>query len=143
MVENSGPEIKNAGKTVMTLGMILSLFAGFVIMAIPNWGFVVGIVYMIAGCFGAWLIGLILKGFGEIVDNSYHMRLAQEGKKAPDQKTPDAGPAPAARSAAPQPEVQTEPVRKPARRERLCPGCGMPGLSADTFCYICGTRLEP
>jgi hypothetical protein len=80
MINNSGPGIQKAAGIITAVGVILSVVMGIAVIAVAEymWILFLGIFIMPVGMFGAWFTGKCIKGFGEIVDNVYHLRFPQE-----------------------------------------------------------------
>ena len=148
MYNNCGAKIKGIVSVIAGLGMAASIIGGLIIMVatIDVGGIIAGPLIAIVGCLGAWLGGLMLAAFGELVENTYEIRkMLQSGK----------GVAPAAKQSSvpyveavlqeqkapkPEPEVKTAPVYPEVNAEKVCINCGAVN-KAGKFSYKCGHKL--
>ncbi len=65
MFENIGKKIKSLAKIVFVIEAAFLGFVGLVLMLDGNGE---GFLVLVAGVLGAWISGLFLYGFGEIID---------------------------------------------------------------------------
>lgn len=71
MYDNAGSKVKGLAYTITTLLMIVAVLAGMVAMIDSVFG---GLLVMVIGCIAAWLSGLTMAAFGELVENTYYIR---------------------------------------------------------------------
>ncbi len=114
MFENAGKMIKGAAKVATVLGIILSVLG-----AVSSGG--LWIVVLIVGCLSAWLGGLMIYGFGELVEST--RRIAD--RIAPEE---------AAEEAAVRDETD-RPILPPGW---TCPHCGTRNKIGEHRCSQCG-----
>lgn len=71
MYKNVGRSIKDVVKVVVGIEMVIFIILGFVLMITlsDGLGLILGAIVAGAGCFVAWLSGLILYAYGDIADN--------------------------------------------------------------------------
>ncbi len=162
MYKNSGAKVKGLATTITTLLMVGSVLLGLVIMILTE-GFVAGLIVAAFGCFTAWLSGLMLAAFGEMVENTYYLRkVIIEKFGSPDMKENETeknersdnevsddevrdvmrrlgvGVGDAMRIAEEEKRAKTE---RPVNGGAFCPNCGTPRKNDGAFCGYCGTRL--
>lgn len=86
MYKNAGAKVKGLATFVVVLMMIVCVIAGFGVMVSGRRGSgtLPGLLIIVGGCFAAWLSGLMLAAFGELVENSYYIRkMLAEGASVP------------------------------------------------------------
>lgn len=156
MYKNAGAKVKGLATTIAIIMMVIFGFAGLITM-FEN--FFVGLVTILVGCLSAWLIGLMLAAFGELVENTYYIRKQLTEGNPPVNAAP-ARPvyaeAPVYAEPVPQPRKETpadttfyapannsfvNPNPNPASAPATCPNCGSPRKGNSAFCGFCGTRL--
>ncbi len=157
MYNNAGGKIKGLATVIVAIGMIASVILGIVAMF---GNFFAGLLTAAIGCLSAWLSGLMMAAFGELVENSYKiLQILSNGKAIDEPKAPEA-PAYAKVSVSPadisdvmqrdgvgygeammtaKREKMAAPV--PAAKPDVCPGCGAPRKGNGAFCGFCGTKL--
>ena len=80
MFENVGGKIQTAAKVVFWILCIIDVGAGIAIAAILLDEFIaIGIALAVLGPLGAWLISLLVYGFGEIVEEAEKKRNGEMG----------------------------------------------------------------
>lgn len=171
MYKNSGAKVKGLATFFAVLGMIGSVIMAVVIMASNETeeGIILGVVVALVGCLFAWLSGLLLAAFGELVQNTYEilqlLKGMKSGKAGP--LTPaEAGTKVTAeeidnvmkRNNAPYVEaviqakkeksatVASAPVKevsaeKTAPAEKVCSRCATRNKPDSVFCFNCGSKL--
>lgn len=166
MYKNSGAKVKGLATTLTTLMMIGCIIAGVVVMAsgYRGSGTIPGLLIIVVGCIVAWLSGLMMAAFGELVENTYHIRkmleeksgnVAQAEKPAEKPVYADASVTPAEinavmqRDGVPYGEAVVVAKKEKAAGPKVtntdtsvCPNCGSPRKGNSTFCGYCGTRLQ-
>lgn len=75
MYDNSGAKVKGLASFFAGLGMVGSIIVGVVTMIGGRGfgGFLGGVMVAAVGCLCAWLSGLVLAAFGELVQNTYEI----------------------------------------------------------------------
>ena len=169
MYHNSGAIVKGLATVIVAL-MMLAVIVGGVFFIVQTEKFGLGALIIVGGCLAAWLSGLMLAAFGELVQNSYKILKVLNEMKA--------------NSAVPQPRVEyvetpanngyngyngyngnysnMDPYSNsatnvygtpgndmgnnattavPAANPDVCPNCGSPRKNNSAFCGYCGTRL--
>ena len=134
MYNNAGAKVKTLAKTIAIIMMVFSCLGG--LGTIIAGSFLGGIVIAAVGCLGAWLSGLTLAAFGELVENSNKIVKtlgadAPKGRPAASYQQAPAGYQP--RPAAPQ--------QRPAAAQ-VCRSCGAPRKSSSPFCGSCGAKMD-
>ena len=71
MYNNAGGKVKGLATTITVLTMIVAIIFGLIGM---SQSFLAGLFIILFGCLGAWLSGLMLAAFGELVENTYYIR---------------------------------------------------------------------
>lgn len=136
MYNNAGSKVKTLAKTIAIVLMVLSVLGGIGTMIAGS--FIAGLLAAALGCLGAWLSGLTLAAFGELVENSNKIVKAL-GADAPKGRPA----APAAYQQAPagyQPRPAA-PQQRPAAAQ-VCRVCGAPRKSSSPFCGSCGAKMD-
>ena len=133
MYENVGKSIKNLVKTIVTVGMIVWVVIGIVILATSGEnGAILGILVAVVGCFMSWLSGLVLYAYGEMADNLKSIKEAvagKEGTRTPTKPTAQSG------VHAQNTVVTKEPMAKEAMWK--CYSCGKENEDTKSFCVAC------
>ena len=71
MHENIGGKIKEVSKFMVVMGVIASIIVGFyIIIATEGESILLGVLVMALGSFMSWILELLMKGFGELIENS-------------------------------------------------------------------------
>lgn len=161
MYKNSGAKVKGLATTITTLVMIGSILFGLIII-VASKSFLTGLIFAVVGCFIGWLSGLMLAAFGELVENSYHIRqmlteklgyqekVNKDSEKAGDDAVSDdivreimrrdgVGIGDAMRIAN---EEKRAAANNGPRKDTVCPNCGAPRKGSGLFCSHCGTRFQ-
>lgn len=68
MFYNIGQKIKALAVVITWIGIVLSVIAGFVVSSTGDWQ--MGIIIVIAGGLGSWLMSFLLYGFGQLIYNT-------------------------------------------------------------------------
>lgn len=135
MYHNAGAKVKGLATTITVLLMIGAVIGGFVIMGAFE-SFLAGLFFIAIGCLAAWLSGLMLAAFGELVENTYHIRKMMSEGGAP-VRTETVKTVYADVSVPPVTNTNTNTNTNNA----TCPNCGSPRKGNSAFCGFCGTRL--
>ena len=67
MFSNIGGKIKGVAYTAFWVGAVVSILAGFLLLAAGDEMILVGLLVAGVGCLGSWLGSLFLYGFGELI----------------------------------------------------------------------------
>ena len=140
MYNNAGAKVKTLAQTIAIILMVFSCLGGLGI--IIDGEFLAGIIVAGIGCLGAWLSGLCLAAFGELVENTNKIAkvLGADGIKV----RAAAPAAPVAYQQAPagyQPRPAA-PQQRPAAPAQVCRACGAPRKSSSPFCGSCGAKMD-
>ena len=81
MFDNIGGKIKAVAKVICWIGIIASIFIGFIMLVQDEDTALAGLLTMVLGSLGSWIGSFITYGFGQLVENSDI--LVQQGKKPP------------------------------------------------------------
>mgnify|MGYP006992207900 CR=1 FL=1 len=84
MTENVGKQMKDVSHYLSMIGILVSIIAGLMVMSTER--IAMGMAIGIAGSFLTWFGSLLLRGFGELVENSSEIvkRLKDNEKKTLD-----------------------------------------------------------
>lgn len=167
MYKNAGAKVKGLATTITTLLIIVCVLVGMFTMfnGYRGRGVLPGLLIIVFGSFAAWLSGLMLAAFGELVENTYHIRkLLSEGGSVV-----NAEPVKPAYADVPVTQAEINAVMQRdgvpyadavmiAKKEKMagtktyqvssntgeavCPNCGSPRKNNSAFCGYCGTRLQ-
>ena len=80
LYNNVGGKIKGLVSFFTWLGIIASIIAGIVIMFIDEQMILVGVLVILLGSLGSWLSGLLLYGYGQLIENSDKLVKAMKNK---------------------------------------------------------------
>lgn len=171
MYNNSGAKVKGLATVIVTLSMIGSVILGLILMVATE-SFLLGAIVIGNGCFVAWLSGLMLAAFGEMVENTYYLRKVVTEKLGEpedgEQKSEYTEKKNENVNQSDDEEVTDEEIREIRHRlgvgigdamaiareekrakkntaekhQRCCPNCNSPYQGAVLFCGKCGTRLQ-
>ena len=132
MYNNAGAKVKTLAQTIAIILMVFSCLGG--LGMIIGGSFLGGIIIAAVGCLSAWLSGLCLAAFGELVENT---------NKIAKHLGADVG-APRARQAAPYQQPQGRPAAPQGRPAsgQVCRACGAPRRSSSPFCGSCGAKID-
>ena len=81
MYQNSGEKIKGLAKVIAAVSVIVSVILGIFTWITIAWagsgllGLFTGLFYVGLGCVLAWILYVLLSGFGDLVSNSYQILL--------------------------------------------------------------------
>ena len=67
MFSDIGGKIKSVATTVFWVGLLVSIFAGIIMMAMGDAMILLGLITAVVGGLGSWLGSLFLYGFGELI----------------------------------------------------------------------------
>lgn len=82
MYHNAGAKVKGLATTIAVLLMGGAVIGGLITMSVSE-SLLMGLLIIGVGCLAAWLSALMLAAFGELVENTYHIRkLLSEGRSA-------------------------------------------------------------
>ncbi len=70
MFNNVGEKIKTIAKVVVWISIAICVIYGFVLLVSVEDMALVGLLVMTVGSFISWVSGLVLYGFGELIENS-------------------------------------------------------------------------
>jgi len=142
MYKNVGSKIVAMATVDTIIGMIasvvLGIWVGFILIG-GFWGFIVFLLVTALGCFLAWVINLVLAGFGELVSsanalNATVQQMQQGNADTQSQK---------AHSYAKSPPMSTAPIFKDSAENTpstssLCEKCAKPFSKKLSDCPHCG-----
>lgn len=120
MYKNCGAKVKGLATFIAVLGMIAAVIGGVAFIAEEE--YLLAIVFVVVGCLGAWLGGLFMAAFGELVQNSYEILQILKKNNAP---------------AAPVSDI----IACQAPVAGKCPNCGGQNKPGAAFCAVCGSKL--
>lgn len=78
MYENIGQKIMNFVTAIVLVEMAISIVGGL-ILASEGAG-IISFIVMVVGCVISWIGGLVLYGFGRLIDNTEYLRNMHSGK---------------------------------------------------------------
>lgn len=82
MYENIGGKIKGLAKAVFVIETIITVIAGFILIAMDEDLSLLGFFLLIVGPLISWLLSLLLYGFGELIDKASEIeRNTRSGEK--------------------------------------------------------------
>lgn len=147
MYRNSGGKIKGLATFISAVLMVISVIGGLIVMFAGDAGVIAGLTIALVGCLSAWLSGLMMAAFGELVENTYYIRQMMENGAV---SAPVAAPAPVVQPVQQPVYAETQPLYSepaqpvyaaPQQPANVCPNCGSPRKGNSPFCGFCGTKF--
>jgi len=129
MFKNIGGILKVFAVIFTIIGVIASIILGYKVFDIAGWGTLI----FLAGTFLSVTIGLLIGGFGQLIENSEIIVTSTNSINRKLHTINENKPAPGNANKAPAFSTSSVAIN--------CPSCGALNNSSHTFCVNCGKRL--